>query len=219
MMLFKSNGGKVAAALRQIAAEYPREFPRILSTVGLGLRKKVSAAMPNGAPPLRFSPWNSFTRLIKTLRLRRYRTSDKYKQLKSGLRRKKSGQLYASSKKKLTSSRPSWLGFGGLLATDRLLRFKKRKDSVSIGWIDGRTAEYAQSFQTKRSRALTKEERHFRHKIQGENIDRTYTRPARTVMEPFAKDPATSRYIVDAAQKRLVSIIEKNTAKVSGAVA
>jgi len=229
-MFVRSNGGEVAAALRQIAAEYPRELPRILSTVGLGLRKRMSAAMPNGAPPLKFKAWNAFTLLLKTRR--KYRQTMKlYK--KSGLmsdgsntdlKRKKSGELTKASLRKLevratkrnrlrTLQRKS-VSFGGILNNAGSFRFKKNKDSIAVGYFDG-LKEYAQAFQTKSARALTKEERHFRHTLQGKNIDRRYIRPAREVMKPFSKDPATLAYIVDVAKKRLASIVEKQAKKVS----
>lgn len=235
MIVFKSNGGKVAAALRQIADEHPREFPRILATVGLGLRKKVSAAMPNGAPPLKFAPYNQFTLLLRLLRKKSFKSLYTRSMLgtragiKSGLKTKRNGDFTKASLKKL-ERRANYVnkirraqhkankGFGGILNRASSMRYKATKTSFGFGWFD-KLKPYANSLSTKESRNLSKEERHFRHKIQGENIERQFIRPARPVMQPFADSPATHAYIIDAARKRLNSIIEKNLSKVSGAVA
>jgi hypothetical protein len=214
MILFRSNGASVAAALRQIARDNPREFPQVLKTVGMGLKKKMKAALPKGMMPLRFLPWNSFTRLLKARRnSKRSATITNWKAYlkrnKAALtddRRKTVKSYITKHRRKIRASDKR--GFGGMLS-DVLWYGKQGRESVYVGFRNDKLAQYAQSFQSAENRTLTKAERHFRHKIQGKNIDGTYNRPARQIMKPFSNDKATQAYIVDVAKKRLQSIISK----------
>ena len=237
MILFRTNGASVAAALRQIARENPREFPQVLATVGMGLKKKMKAALPKGMMPLRFLAWNSFTTLLR-LKLKRKSFSKLYARsglglsdIGEGLKVKKNGDFTKGSRRKI-ERRYKNIGkvrklqddfanrgkFGGMLSNTFFYK-KPSRESVYVGFRNDKLAQHAQSFQSAENRALTKAERHFRHKIQGKNIDSTYNRPARQIMKPFANDKATQAYIVDVAKKRLQSIISKATATVKPTVA
>ena len=214
-----SNGRQVADALRTLAQEYPREFPRALSAVGLGLRKRMKVALPKGSPPLSFRPWNSFTRLLKFGRknLDRLHRSGYFDPTR-GLKRKKNGELTKGSENRLArrrirlnkqyhklASAESKFGYGGKIK-DFLYYHRKGSGSgasVDVGYRNDRLGKYANAFQTPESHPLTKEERHFRHKIQGESIDGTYNRPARPFIEPFATDPVTQQFIIDAVKKNI----------------
>lgn len=230
-----SNGRQVADALRTLAQEFPREFPRALSAVGLGLRKRMKAALPKGSKPLVFSGWNTFTRLLKfgkanSARLRKIGFFDPT----SGLKRKKNGELTKGSISRLAKRRKrinkaydklgtaeAKFGFGGQIKN--MLYYQRRgsgaRSSVDIGYRNDRQGKYANAFQSAESRPLSDSEKHFRHRIQGDNIEGTYRRPARPFIQPFADDPETARFIIDASRKNITARIEKARKKAAASAA
>jgi hypothetical protein len=89
--------------------------------------------------------------------------------------------------------------------------------SVNIGFRNDKVGGIAKAFQSALSKPLSKEERHFRHTVQGKQIDSMYVRPARKIIAPFANDDATGRYIIDAMKKRIAAAITKRANRMSRA--
>ena len=210
-----SNGRQVADALRALAMEFPREFPRALSAVGLGLRKRMVAAIPRSNPPLAFAAWHSFTRKLKAIRLRGYKSRRAYATTLASVKRTRGGALTSRSRRALKAARGFITGFGGKLPGSMIYKRygSGPRAGVAVGYRRDKIGGIAAAFQSSSSHVLSKQERHFRHMIQGENIDASYQRPARKIMQPFSEDKATQAYILNAVQKRIASIITKAATK------
>lgn len=209
----QSNALSVSNALREIARDFPREFPQALGTVGLGLRKKMRAAIPSGSSPLSFSPWNSFTRILKFRRASKYMKANMYHKSviankTASKESKKNRRAFIRENKRKASALS---GFGGQLPNAMIYQRTGNGSgaSVQIGYRKNEVGSIASAFQSALNRPLTKEERHFRHTIQGKHIERAYRRPARPIMQPFAESKDTAAYILDVVNKRIFALITK----------
>lgn len=184
MLSIKTNAASTAAALRKIADDFPREVGAGLSAAGLGLRKRIGAAMPSSSPPFSFSPLDPLTR---------------------------ASRIYLGRIKALKAARSiaqgAVSGFGGVLSLPSSFRYVKGRALVILTYIPA-LAPYAEKFQRAEVRPTTAEERHRMHK-RGVHDFKTYRRQARPIFQPIADDPSTMEYVLDAVRKRIVALIEK----------
>jgi hypothetical protein len=192
--------------LRDLQKEFPTEFGKGMTAVGLRLKSRMAKEMAAGDPAgRRLAKLNENTVALRRVISRFARKSKKAARLagKPDIKRRDLRQTNR---------------FGGALPG--LIRYKwdRGTQQLQVGWIPGtvgggdQTAAAAKFQLGHGGRATDKKERHWFHKRRL-TIGSTYARPAREVIRPFREDQTTSDEVLRIVNGSIKHWLEKKIAK------